>query len=321
MEKSLGQALNAQLVKPKKQLGQYWLKRKSVLNKIIDSADLKKEDLVIEIGPGLGVLTKELAGKAGKVIAIEKDHLLIPLLKEKFKNNKNVEIIEDDILRLVSSIEYRVSSIKNTEYKIPDTKYKIVANLPYYAATHIIRQFLETKNKPELMVLMLQKEVAQRVCAKPPLLRSSSFGGQAKMSLLAISIQLYADAKIIDYVSKNAFSPKPKIDSAIIKIKPLTNNKKSVDIDLFFKIVKAGFSQPRKQLLNNLSKNLKLPKEEIKIWLLKNNLKPEQRAESLTIDDWFVLTKYLNKFAPNSRFTNKFVREKKVTGTEKNDIL
>ena len=162
--------------------------------------------------------------------------------------------------------------------------YKIVANLPYYAATAIIRKLLESETKPKLMILMLQKEVAQRICPK-----------SSKMSLLAISIQLYADAKIIDYVSKNAFSPKPKVDSAIIKIKPLTNNRESVNIDLFFKIVKAGFSQPRKQLLNNLSKNLKLPKEEIKIWLNNNDIDSIKRGQDLNLNDWLALTKKFPK--------------------------
>ena len=262
-------ALNAQPVKPKKQLGQYWLKQKSVLNKIIDSADLKKEDLVIEIGPGLGILTKELAEKAGKVIAIEKDSSLIHILRENLQELKNIEIIFGDALK--------------TDFN-HFKDYKIVANLPYYAATAIIRKLLESETKPKLMILMLQKEVAQRICPK-----------SSKMSLLAISIQLYADAKIIDYVSKNAFSPKPKVDSAIIKIKPLTNNRESVNIDLFFKIVKAGFSQPRKQLLNNLSKNLKLPKEEIKIWLNNNDIDSIKRGQDLNLNDWLALTKKFPK--------------------------
>ena len=268
MKKSSSQGLNPQIVKPKKQLGQHWLKQKSVLNKIINAADLKKSDLIIEIGPGLGILTKELAKKAGKVIAIEKDLALIPILKNNLQGLENIEIISGDALRI------DLNDFKN---------YKVVANLPYYAATAIIRKFLESKIKPKLMVLMLQKEVAQRICPKP------------KMNLLAISVQFYANAKIIDYVSKNAFWPKPKVDSAIIKITPrqlpktsgrlffvMSQNQgeklpplsygreKGIQITrtnncflnernkrLFFKIVKAGFSQPRKQLLNNLSKDCK----------------------------------------------------------------
>ncbi len=339
MEKSSGQGLraltvfNPQIVKPKKQLGQHWLKQKSVLNKIINAADLKKSDLIIEIGPGLGILTKELAEKAGKVIAIEKDRELIPILGQNLKEFGNINIVNEDILRIVSpnpkthidESAKRVNTkreTKNTKYQLPATKYKVVANLPYYIAAKIIRNFLEAKNPPELMVLMLQKEVAQRICPVKP---------KPKMNLLAISVQFYADAKIIDYVSKNAFWPKPKVDSAIIKITPHQlpktsdrlflvmsqsrgkklsslsyGREKGIQITrtnnyflneknkrLFFKIVKAGFSQPRKQLINNLASGLGLPKSQIKDWLLKNKLRPEQRAESLAMDNWLALTKTL----------------------------
>lgn len=264
MGKSSGQALNPQLIKPKKQLGQYWLKQKSVLNKIINAADLKKDDLIIEIGPGLGVLTKELAKKTGKVIAIEKDLALIPILKDNLQGLDNIEIISGDALRI------DFDDFEN---------YKVVANLPYYAAAAIIRKLLESKIKPKSMVLMLQKEVAQRICAKPP-----------KMSLLAISVQLYAEVKIIDYVSKNAFWPKPIVDSAVIKLE-IKNSELKINKDLFFKIVKAGFSQPRKQLINNLSAGLGLPKNRIKDWLLKNKLEPSTRAESLNLENWLALVK------------------------------
>ena len=132
---------------------------------------------------------------------------------------------------------------------------------------------MESENQPSEMVLMLQKEVAQRICAKPP-----------KMSLLAVSVQFYADPKIVSYVSKNSFWPAPKIDSAIIKI--TTHKKNNISSDLFFKIVKAGFIQPRKQLAGNLSKELNLEKKEVGEWLEKNNIKPTQRAETLSIEDW-----------------------------------
>ena len=264
MEKSSGQALNPQIIKPKKQLGQHWLRQKSVLNKIINTADVKKDDLIIEIGPGLGILTKELAKKAGKVISIEKDLALIPILKNNLQGLKNIEIISGDAIRM------SFGNFKN---------YKVVANLPYYAATAIIRKLLESKIKPKLMVLMLQKEVAQRICAKPP-----------KMSLLGISVQLYAKVKIIDYVSKNAFWPKPIVDSAVIKLE-IKNSKLKVNKDLFFKIIKAGFSQPRKQLLNNLSKGLDLPKEEIKNWLEDNGINPSKRGQDLDLKDWLSLVR------------------------------
>jgi len=292
MEKAPSQVSRPQVFQPKKQLGQHFLRSKSVLNKIIEAADLKNTDLVLEIGPGLGILTEKLAEKAGRVVAVEKDSRLIPLLKEKFAKTNNVEIIQGDILEILSA----KCKAQSAKLQLKTQSYKVVANLPYYAATHIVRRFLELKNQPELMVLMLQKEVAQRICACPPKMTRSTNSGSSRagrgMSLLAVSVQFYAQVKIISYVSKNAFWPKPKVDSAIIKIEPLIYaDKRLIYADRFFKIAKAGFSQPRKQLLNNLSKVLKLSKEKVKVWLLKNNLEPKLRAESLTLDNWLALTK------------------------------
>ncbi len=167
--------------------------------------------------------------------------------------------------------------------------YKIIANLPYYIASPVIRKFLESENQPKFMVLMVQKEVAQRICAKPP-----------DMTLLSASVQFYAKPKIVSYVSKNCFWPAPKVDSAIIKIIPhasfplFPRKRESRKFsELFFKIVKAGFSHPRKQLINNLSKGLEIDKEKIKTWLSKNGIQPIQRAETLNVEDWLKLTKSL----------------------------
>jgi len=297
MEKAPSQVSRPQVFQPKKQLGQHFLRSKSVLNKIIEAADLKNTDLVLEIGPGLGILTEKLAEKAGRVVAVEKDSRLIPLLKEKFAKTNNVEIIQGDILEILSA----KCKAQSAKLQLKTQSYKVVANLPYYAATHIIRQFLESSCPPKLMVLMLQKEVAQRICACPPKMTRSTNSGSSRagrgMSLLAVSVQFYAQVKIISYVSKNAFWPKPKVNSAIIKIIPrqpaLYRNEVSGAgfCERFFRIAKAGFSQPRKQLLNNLSKGLKLPKEKIQTWLLKNGLESKLRAESLTLDNWLALTK------------------------------
>lgn len=222
-----------------KRLGQNFLIDKNILRKIIESADIKPTYTIIEVGPGIGTLTQALAEKSGRVIAVEKDEKMIKILKETLKDYKNVEIIHGDIL-------------KTTKLQI--SNYKVVANIPYYLTSPLIRKFLERPNgypeSPESMVLMLQKEVAQRICAKPP-----------NMSILAVSAQFYANAKIISYVSKNCFLPAPKVDSAVIKIIP--HNKYNMPADLFFKIVKAGFSHPRKQLLNNLAAGLKLDKIKI----------------------------------------------------------
>ena len=259
---------------PLKRLGQNFLIDKSVLKKIIESANLKADDVVLEIGPGIGTLTQELAKRVKKVIAIERDQKMCQILKKMldYWNVGNVEIVQGDVLQ-----------IKNLKLKIKN--YKLVANLPYYIISPVIRKFLENKFSPKEMILMVQKEVAQRICAKPP-----------EMSLLAISVQLYAKSEILFYVPKNSFWPQPKVDGAILKITPLTDtNRKLINTKLFFKIVKAGFSQPRKQLCNSLANGLKLTKEQVKEWLLKNGVEPSQRAETLSVEDWIKLTKDFRK--------------------------
>jgi len=263
--------------RPSKRFGQNFLIDKGVLRKIIEAANLQPEDIVLEIGPGLGTLTVELAKKAEKVIAIEKDPKMVEILKETLKDFQNVEIIQKDIL------------------KIPDSRFqilnsdKLVANLPYYVVSPVIRKFLESESPPKEMILMVQKEVAQRICAQPP-----------DMNLLAVSVQFYAEPKIISYVPKTSFWPQPKVDSAIIKIIPYSHGRIRIPRAegegcafrmLFFKIVKAGFSQPRKQLINNLSKKLKIDKIKVKDWLLKTNIQPTQRAETLDVEDWIKLSK------------------------------
>lgn len=251
---------------PSKGLGQNFLVDKFALKKLVSAADLNYTDVVLEIGPGLGTLTQELARRAGKVISVEKDERMIEVLKDALKGFNNIEVVPGDILKL---------DIKRYALK----PYKVVANLPFYLTAPVIRKFLEADRSPQLMVFIVQKEVSQRICAKPP-----------RLNLLAVSVQFYAQPKIIGYVSKKSFWPQPKVDSAIIKIVPNQPIQK-IDERLFFPIVKAGFSQPRKQLVNNLSKKLQLDKEKTGLWLLKSGIKPEQRAENLTIEDWVNLAK------------------------------
>ncbi|MCX6723563.1 MAG: 16S rRNA (adenine(1518)-N(6)/adenine(1519)-N(6))-dimethyltransferase RsmA [Candidatus Staskawiczbacteria bacterium] len=274
--KTIKELLAKYETRPSKGLGQNFLIDKNVLEKIIESAEIKPSDVVLEVGPGIGTLTQKLAERAGKVIAIEKDKKMIEVLKETMSGLKNVEVINADVL----------------SHKLKVTSYKVVANIPYYLTSPLIRKFLEEKNPPQEIVLMVQKEVAKRICSKPP-----------RMSLLSVSVQFYAQPKIISYVSKNCFLPAPKVDSAIIKIVPGGQTSRPteslVSPDLFFKIVKAGFSQPRKQLVNNLTglkslNGVKLTKEKVSQWLLENNIKPSQRAETLDISDWIKLTKFFN---------------------------
>ena len=254
-------------------LGQNFLKDKEIVNKIISSANLKEDDFVLEIGPGKGILTEELAKYARKVIAIELDKNLVKLLSNKFDNNKKVEIIEGDILK--------INLLKLLGHFVPK-QYKIIANIPYYITSPIIRLFLENENPPSEMILMVQKEVAERIVAK---------AGQ--MSILAISVQYYADAEILFEVSRNSFDPVPEINSAVIKI---TNHQQSTinnktEVKKFFQIVKAGFSAKRKTLVNNLSNSLHLPKKEVEEKLKTAGIKPTARAQELSIENWKTLTK------------------------------
>ncbi len=265
--------------RPLKRFGQNFLIDKKIIEKIIIASNLGPKDIILEIGPGIGNLTADLAKGAKKVIAVEKDPRMCEILKELLEswNISSVKIINADILKIENW-----KLFENWKLKIEN--YKVVANLPYYIVSPVIRKFLEnTGGRPLQMILMVQKEVAQRICAKPP-----------NMSILAVSVQFYAKPEIISFVSKKSFWPSPKVDSAIIKIIPKKLLAKPGLAKLFFRIVKAGFSQPRKQIVNNLSKMLKLDKEKAKSWLLKNNIQPERRAETLTIKDWISLTKHFD---------------------------
>ncbi len=328
--KTIRELLLKYQTKPNKTLGQNFLVHAPTLAKIIEAADIQPTDTILEIGPGIGTLTQELAKKAKRVVAVEKDRAMMEILKDTLRDCKNVEIIQGDVLEILENIELSSlrgaekgvgeigyfpvkensamsganghvrnrgflrseerattgqskSTNENTWSKTPlndelvlPTDYKVVANIPYYLTSPLIRKFLESNNPPEIMVLMIQKEVAERICAKPP-----------RMSILAVSVQIYADAKIISKVSKECFWPAPKIDSAIIKIIPRDSASISAPFrDTFFKVVKAGFSHPRKQLGNNFRTAFKKPETEINAWLKKNNITPSQRAQTLTIQDW-----------------------------------
>ncbi len=257
--------------KPIKHFGQNFLNDKNVLRKIIKTADLSADDVVLEVGPGTGILTKELVKTAKKVIAVEKDRNLAKLLKETFKDCNNIEIINADILRIFNLKLKILNEFPITQF----SNYKVVANIPYYITSPLIRNFLEAENPPQSMTLLVQKEVAQRICSSPP-----------DMNLLAVSIQYFSKPEIISYVSKNSFWPKPKVDSAIIKI----SNIQKRETNNFFKIAKAGFSQPRKKIINNLSARLGMDKEKIQEILKKAGISPEQRPQTLSVQNWIDLS-------------------------------
>jgi len=239
-------------------MGQNFLVDNEVLDKIIAAADISSQDTILEIGPGLGVLTEGLSEKAKKVIAIEKDDKLTEMLEGKFSGT-NVEILHQDALEF-DPIEL--------------SEYKLVANIPYNITSLIIRKFLETSNKPERLILMVQKEVAERITAK-----------QGDMSLLSVSVQFYAQAEIISLVKNTSFYPAPKVDSAVIKISPRSIDE-SIDEKEFFRLVKFGFAAKRKTLENNLSAGMHITKDAAADIIKKAGLEAKVRAESLSIENW-----------------------------------
>lgn len=254
-------------VKAKDYLGQNFLIDEIALDSIVEAGDVKNTDTVVEVGPGLGILTEQLAKRAKRLVAIEKDRTLIDILKFNIKDFKNVELHNEDVLRF------------NISQHIKEP-YKVVANIPYYLTSHLFQYFLAQENKPQLMVLLVQKEVGERVIAKP-----------GSLSILGISVQIFADVEIIAEVPKQSFWPKPKVDSVVLKITPHNKFKDIKDEKEFFRIVKVGFAAKRKQLHNNLSNGFKMSAEVVGKWLTQNKIDPKSRAEDLSIQDWINLYK------------------------------
>jgi len=264
---------------PVRSRGQNFLIREDVYEKVVAAADLKPDDIVLEVGAGLGFLTEMMARKTEKVITVELDDALAKnlVLRLKELNIKNIEVVNVNIL-----------SLKTYDLRLKSGNYKIVANLPYNITSRFLRKFLaEIDNKPNAMVLMLQREVAERICARP-----------GQMSLLAVSAQFYATPKIIARVPADAFWPKPKVESAIITLTPVSplpvgEGKERSDRvraeENFFKLVRAGFSAKRKQLQGNLAKGLKISAENIKQILTECGLKETARAQELSLADWHKL--------------------------------
>ncbi len=254
-------------IRPSKSKGQNFLVNKDIYDLIISTADLKPDDVVLEVGPGLGIMTFKMSEKVKKVLAVELDDKLANLLKTSIISQKreNIKIFNNDVLKIRGE---NISKIG---------KYKIVANLPYNITSIFLRKFLSLNNKPESIVLLLQKEVVDRIIATPP-----------DMSLLSISVQFYAEVFKIAEVSKENFYPAPKIDSAIIKIVP---KKEKIFSDYqiekkFFKLLRQGFSAKRKMLKNNLSLALSVKQERINEIFLSLNISPKCRAEDLSLNDW-----------------------------------
>jgi 16S rRNA (adenine1518-N6/adenine1519-N6)-dimethyltransferase len=250
-------------LRAKKGLGQHFLVDEGVLQNIISAADLSPQDVVVEIGPGLGILTAEIAKQAGQVIAIELDSKLASILRRSLAHFPNLTVINADVLQL------------NISELIPDGScYKVVANLPYYISAPILRRFLEAQAKPHRMVVMVQKEVAQSIAAAP-----------GKMSILSIAVQLYGKPAIVAYVPAHSFYPQPKVDSAIVSI-DVYEHPIVADTEGLFTVVRAGFSNPRKQLRNSLAQGLSLSPQGAVELLNRVGVSPSRRAQTLTIAEW-----------------------------------
>lgn len=272
LKEELKKILKKSQIFPKKRLGQHFLVSKKALEKIIEAISPQGE-IILEIGAGTGILTKELAKKAKKVIAIEKDPKLFEILKENLKNFKNVQIIKGDARK----IGERMAK------KLPYFNYKIVGNLPFYLSGFLLRKFLEIENPPKEIIFVFQKELAQKITAHAP-----------KSNLLAICAQFYSQPKIVATFPENIFWPKPKVKTSILKfkMKKLSKFKKNLKFKkAFFLLIKAGFCEPRKKLLNNLRKKLGLKKEIVQKMLKNAKIKESARSENLTLKDWFNLTK------------------------------
>lgn len=263
-----------------KSLGQNFLIDQNILDNIVDGANILETDYVIEVGPGIGSLTQNIAERANSVVAIEIDKTLIPILQETLKDYKNVEVINEDVLKL--------DLHKLVEDKFKNNKAKVIANLPYYVTTPIIMKFLEEKVPVQSLTIMIQKEVAERMQAKP---------GTKDYGALSIAVQYYCNPKILLKVPPSVFIPQPKVESTVIRLDILDKPRVHVEReDLFFGLVKDAFGKRRKTLLNALSSgDLKLEKDMLKEVLSLSNIEENRRGETLTIEEYATLSNNLAK--------------------------
>ncbi|OGN92618.1 MAG: ribosomal RNA small subunit methyltransferase A [Chloroflexi bacterium RBG_13_48_10] len=255
-------------LRPEKSLGQNFLLDESALHQVVEAAQLAPHETVLEIGPGLGSLTRYLALSARSVVAVELDSNLIPPLEQVVGQYPNVQVVAGDILAL------------DPVQLVSQQEYVVVANIPYYITSSLIRHLLEARIPPQRLILTLQHEVAKRICAIP-----------GDMSLLALSVQVYGHPEIMAHIPANAFYPPPKVDSAVLRIhlyqSPLIP---AAEMDTFFHLIKAGFSQKRKTLRNSLSAGLRLSPSETEGMLQDADIDPMRRAETLAIPEWHKLT-------------------------------
>jgi 16S rRNA (adenine1518-N6/adenine1519-N6)-dimethyltransferase len=270
---SVSALLRARGLRPKKSLGQNYLIDPAILTRIAAAANLSPGDTVVEVGAGVGNLTRLLAEQAGRVLAVELDERLLPVLHEQLAAFANVEIVHGDILRI-------------PDLDLPHLSYKAVGNLPYYITSAILRRFLENEPRPCLMVVTVQREVAERIVAGP-----------GAMSLLAVSVQFYGQPCIVARIKAGAFYPRPEVDSALVRIdvgeQPTVALPEGVDDTVFFRVARAGFSQKRKTLRNSLSGGLRLSPAQVEEALAQAGIDSRRRAETLSLEEWATAVRWL----------------------------
>jgi 16S rRNA (adenine1518-N6/adenine1519-N6)-dimethyltransferase len=251
-------------IRPKKKLGQNFLVSQAALDQILKAADLGDKEQILEIGAGLGALTRELARRDHKIIAIEYDQRFIPILHDLLKPYANVRVIQGDILQL---------ELKDI---VAPPDYIVVANIPYQITSALIRKLVEAPYPANRVILTIQKEVAERIIAQP-----------GDLSLLALSVQIFGKPLLRSQIPPSAFFPSPAVDSCILRIDMHPEPKVPVgDIDLFFRIAKAGFSQKRKKLRNAIAAGLQISTSDVEEIMLAAKVSPSQRAQELTLDEW-----------------------------------
>jgi 16S rRNA (adenine1518-N6/adenine1519-N6)-dimethyltransferase len=264
-------------LRPNKRLGQNFLVDPANLQKVVEVAQVSPGDSVLEVGPGLGSLTRLLARQAARVVAVELDGRLIPPLKEVLADFTNVEVVQGDIL-----------SLHPGSWGQPPG-YLVVANIPYYITSALIRRLLESRPQPARMVLTVQKEVAERICAGP-----------GKLSLLALSVQVYGQPRLAAIIPAGAFYPPPQVDSAVVRIDLLPEPRIPPPLlEGFFRLAKAGFSQKRKNLRNALAGGMRWTSAQAEEFLAKAGIDPRRRAETLSLEEWSSLTNVLQSWDPN----------------------
>ena len=265
-----------------KKLGQNFLIDENIIHKIITGAEITKDDIIVEVGPGIGTLTQYLAEEASRVLAIEIDKKLIPILEETLKDYDNIEVINKNVLD-INLKELVVSKFKGQ-------RVKVVANLPYYVTTPIIMKFLEEEVPIKDIVVMVQKEVADRLKAKPS---TKDYGS------LSVAVQYYCEPQIVTRVPKTVFIPNPNVESTVIRLKALDNPQVQVDDKrLFHNVVRASFAKRRKTLLNSLSfSNLGLDKDQINKILKSCHIDPKRRGESLTIEEFAAIANSISRIS------------------------